>query len=175
MALDWTLHTEVLQQTATELWLWVEMLVLEGVGFDDGCLVLGGLDWIVWPPGLRRLFFYARTLDTPVQSMPWPIALQKLEFGERFNEPIVGVAWPDSVQRLHFGECFNQPIAGVAWPSCLEGLVFAGEFDKPIAAVDWPPKLKELRFGPVKSGPGFDQPIAQVVWPNLVGTAAVLR
>eukprot|EP00903_Cladosiphon_okamuranus_P017884 g16457.t1 len=159
MCLLWTLPVGILLRSAAEeLWQWLEVLVLRGVGFEAGYTELGSLDGVVWPTSLQKLILDVRRLETPLQSMLWPAGLLTLEFGNLFNERIAGVAWPHSIKSIHFGNIFNQSLAGVVWPPDIENLCFERDFNHPIAAVDWPTKLKVLGF----KGK-FDQPIAEVL------------
>ena len=135
---------------------------------------------IVWPTGLRQLFFGSR-FDQPIQSVvlpaplevlnlggfngsiegvAWPAALQHLTFGWRFNQPIVGVVWPASLQRLNFGERFNQPVESLILPARLRTLTLGWEFNQPIESLVFPAGLQELTLGGE-----FNQPIESVVFP----------
>ncbi|CAN0437804.1 unnamed protein product, partial [Ectocarpus fasciculatus] len=67
----------------------------------------------------------------------WPVHLQQLSFGHRFEEPIAEINWPASLERLaFFGDGFNEPLPGVvsSWPS-LRKLVLGYTFNQPIAQV----------------------------------------
>lgn len=75
----------VQQQATMELWLWLEEMWLIGVGSEEGHPALGSLGWVAWPPGLRLLVLDVQTLQTPLQSMLWPVALRVLMFGDTFN------------------------------------------------------------------------------------------
>lgn len=65
--------------------------------FRIGCLSIAGLDRVVWPGRLKRLFL-----------------------GERFNCSVDAVSFPTSLQELHFGEYFNQPIRVARWQNRCE-------------------------------------------------------
>lgn len=62
----------------------------------------------------------------------WPASLERLSFGENFNQPIDGVAWPVSLRQLSFGESFNRPIDAVVCPASWQQLSFGENFNRPI-------------------------------------------
>ncbi|CAN0300989.1 unnamed protein product, partial [Ectocarpus sp. 8 AP-2014] len=143
------LPMEVMQQTATEQWKFVEFLRLQQ--FTTTTI---RLDSVVWPPRLKHL-----VLDMPVGTgssfkgnmglgddfnlVVWPSSLQELQFGSRFNQSIAGTVWPASLRKISFGDGFNKPIAEVAWPASLQELSFGNWFNQPIAGTVWPASLRK--------------------------------
>ncbi|CAN0197326.1 unnamed protein product, partial [Ectocarpus sp. 13 AM-2016] len=86
----------------------------------------GSLDAVAWPQRLKTIqFHYESVFNQPLELVQWPASLQKITFGEDFNQPIErGVEWPDSLQTLVFGVDFNQPVDNVRWPASLQELTF---------------------------------------------------
>ncbi|CAN0415709.1 unnamed protein product, partial [Ascophyllum nodosum] len=98
-------------------------------------------------PTLRPLILTWKLPIQAIDGVVWPASLQRLTFGEYFNQAIDGVVWPASLQRLTFGEYFNQAIDGVVWPASLQQLTFGDGFNQAIDGVVWPASLQQLTFG----------------------------
>ncbi len=157
--LTWALPVEVLlERQAEELWAWSECLVLPG-----SLPAAGGIQPVHWPGRLQRLVLEMESDDSIAGGVVWPVSLQQLSVGGRFNQSIAGVVWPASVQQLSFGDYFNQPIVGVVWPASLQKLSFGDDFNQRIARVGWPASLQQLSFGW-----DFNRSIVGVVWPSSV-------
>lgn len=119
-----------------------------------------------WPRTLKRL-----KVDLGLQrieAVSWPVALEELEFGGRFNQRVDGRVWPLGLRRLTFGQSFNRPLDRVVWPIRLQELHFGCMFDQPLGHVHWPPDLKRLTFGD-----HFNQPISGVRWPETLEEISV--
>ncbi|CAM9638048.1 unnamed protein product, partial [Ectocarpus sp. 13 AM-2016] len=91
----------------------------------------------------------------------WPDSLQRLVFGEGFNQPVDNVKWPGSLQEVTFGWCdgsdddwmmmfsaFNQPIGSSVWPTSLRRLTLGGDvFSQSLQGLgSWMPNLEVLRL-----------------------------
>lgn len=75
--------------------------------------------WCGRPPSQR---FRSGGISTRISlvGVVWPTSLQRLSFGDGFNQPIVGVML--SIQRLTVGDKFDHPISGVERPASLQQL-----------------------------------------------------
>lgn len=125
--------------------------------FNLECINIRALRQVRWPRALKRL-----KLDLGlqrIQAITWPVTLEELEFGERFNQRIDGVRWPMGLRRLAFGRSFNRPLDGVMWPIALRELRFGCMFNQPLQRVSWPRELKRLSFRD-----HFDQSVCGVRW-----------
>lgn len=96
-----------------------------------------------------------------IDGVVWPASLQRLTFGDYFNQPIEGVRWPESIRELSFGRVFDQRIDGVAWPASLSDLSFGvvddfrhggiyhlySAFNHALNGSRWPASLRRLSLG----------------------------
>ncbi|CAM9728789.1 unnamed protein product [Ectocarpus fasciculatus] len=139
-----TLHVRVDQQTPPSLWSPLssqttanessgEVLISNripavqayGATWLRGIWCAERLASVLWLQRLKRLVV---DVDTAVNTVSWPASLQRLLFGNSFNQPITGIVLPASLQQLTFGWDFDQPIAEVEWPASLQQLSFKEQF-----------------------------------------------
>ncbi|CAM9476686.1 unnamed protein product [Ectocarpus fasciculatus] len=124
----------------------------------------GSLEAVAWPRRLKTIEMPNSPFNKPIDLVQWPASLQRVRFGNRFNQPIAGnrVEFPASLVQLIVGSsCFDQPIAGVLLPTSLQELDLGEEFNQPIEDMVWPPSLRKLNLGFE-----FNQPIQRVVLPS---------
>ncbi|CAN0141711.1 unnamed protein product, partial [Scytosiphon promiscuus] len=128
-----------------------------------GCDFVDTLEGVEWPRRLRviRIDCNSVSIRRLTGGVVWPTSLQKISFGDSFNQPLWGVALPESLRQLTFGDSFNQSAKDVVWPTSLQRLTFGKQFDRPIEGVVWPTSLQRLTFGC-----DFDRPLVGVVWPT---------
>ncbi|CAM9798897.1 unnamed protein product [Ectocarpus sp. 12 AP-2014] len=151
----WNLQTAAEWRNPIFAMMGVECLFL-GDAFE------GSLEAVAWPPRLKTLEFAKRSrFDQPVDLVEWPASLQRLGFGNNFDQtPIERAKFPASLQELTFGHNFNQPIEGTVWPDSLQRLLDLGvQFSQPIEDIVWPPSLRKLKLGYE-----FELPIQRVVF-----------
>lgn len=118
LRLVWTLPAQVLEQSAAiELWQWSSILHLRGSVFARS------VELLTWPRALKELVVDADE-EVASKAVPLPPSLERLRFGDTFNQPVAGIIWPPFLKLLSFGCCFDQPIHGVVWPASLQQLSF---------------------------------------------------
>ena len=75
-----------------------------------------------------------------------PESLQRLTFGDAFNQDLKGVTFPNGLQSLTFGHAFNQTLKGVTFPSGLQSLTLGDSFNHSLEGVTLPSNVKSLHL-----------------------------
>eukprot|EP00435_Cladocopium_sp_Y103_P061557 s808_g23.t1 len=114
------------------------------------------LERVNLPAGLKSL-----SLDGEIQSLDFlPSGLEKLTFGDDFNQSLDDINLPRSLLKLALGDSFNQSLDRVQWPSGLRSLSFGWTFDCSLEEVNLPDSLHSLTFGSQ-----FNQSLEKLRWP----------
>ncbi|EGC39472.1 hypothetical protein DICPUDRAFT_147757 [Dictyostelium purpureum] len=90
-----------------------------------------------------------------------PMFLNRLIFGDKFNQPIEAGVLPSQLVHLEFGRCFNRPIKSKVFPSGLKTLKFGDQFNQTINEDILPSSIEVLKFGNQ-----FNQPILSALLPT---------
>ncbi|CAN0026464.1 unnamed protein product, partial [Ectocarpus sp. 12 AP-2014] len=103
-------------------------------------------------------FVYVKNLG----GVTWPVDLECLKFGCRFNETLERTRLPRRLAALKTCFHWDHPLALVLdLPESLKFLQLSDAFDQPLDEVRFPPGLAYLYLGD-----NFDQPLHDAQWPT---------
>ena len=128
--------TERLSCTYVPTDLYAAWCYLQGFQVFDEEFALDGISEI----RMRRGRTYVQHLGR------LPKSLEKMTFGEAFNQSLKRVTLPGNLQSLTFGDEFNQSLDRVTLPGNLQSLTFGGEFNQSLEGVTLPGNLQSLAF-----------------------------
>ena len=107
-----------------------------------GCQFNQALDKSL-PAGLVELeISYASAFNQSLDTMTWPVGLQRLTFDNLFNQNLDNARLPNALECLTFSKCFNQILDNVKLPGGLRALTFGYGFQESLRRVTWPSGLQ---------------------------------
>ena len=118
------------------------------------------------PKSLEKLTF-GEAFNQSLERVSLPGNLQSLTLGDEFNQShefnqsLDRVTLPGNLQSLTFGRDFNNSLEGVTLPGNLQSLTFGFRFNQSLERVTLPGNLQSLTFGD-----GFNQSLERVILPG---------
>ena len=117
----------------------------------EALALIGSFNPLLNEFGLSCRRFAAKVTETILwscfQEMQFPASLQKLSFGQFFNQSLQGVNLAAYLQELTFALNYHQSLQGVNLPASLQTLTFGFGFDNSLQEVNLPAALQTPAFG----------------------------